>query len=375
MAKGGFKVLDSDMHIIEPPDLWEKYVEPEFRGLVPHGTEEFKGDLRLMHEGRPWGRTTSATSQTRRRGRNYEKNQERWAPYEAQGWSGQAQLQGMDVEGIDAAVLYPSRGLFALTVNDMDPKLAAAIGRAYNNWMYDFIQADPARLFGSAMISPFNVDDAIAESRRAVKELGFKAVFLRPNLVNRRPWHSEYYDPLWAEIADLGVPLGFHEGAGSQLPQAGELQFADNAMLLHVVCHPFEQMYCVNSFCAGGVLERHPNLKVAFLEGNCSWLPFLLWRMDEHVEWTGDVNAPDLKMMPSDYFKRQCFASVEADEEPAKYVIDAGLGDRLVFSTDFPHGDSKFPKAVDRFLELDISGEAKRKILWDNCAGYYDLVG
>ena len=53
MAKGGFKVLDSDMHIIEPPDLWEKYVEPEFRGRVPHGTEEFKGDLRLTHEGRP----------------------------------------------------------------------------------------------------------------------------------------------------------------------------------------------------------------------------------------------------------------------------------------------------------------------------------
>ncbi|HEX2173708.1 MAG TPA: amidohydrolase family protein [Dehalococcoidia bacterium] len=280
----------------------------------------------------------------------------------------------MDVEGIDAAVLYPSRGLFALTIPDLDPKLAAAVARAYNNWMYDFIQADTSRLFGAAMISPFDVNDAIAETRRAVKELGFRAVFLRPNLVMNRNWHDPYYDPLWAEIADLGVPLGFHEGAGSGLRQAGE-HFGSNIMLLHVVCHPFEQMMAANSFCAGGILERHPNLRVAFLEGNCSWLPFLLWRMDEHVEWQGDVYAPELTMLPSAYFKRQCFASVEADEEPAKHVIEDGLDDRLIFSTDFPHADSKFPHAVDSFLDLPIADEVKRKILWDNCAGYYGLVG
>src|SRR5437867_2418127 len=68
-------------------------------------------------------------------------------------------------------------------------------------------------------------------------------------------------------------------------------------------------------FCGGGILERHPNLRAAFLEGNCSWLPFLMWRMDEHWERTGDVHAPELKMAPSKYWKRQCFASAERSEE------------------------------------------------------------
>ena len=123
----------------------------------------------------------------------------------------------------------------------------------------------------------------------------------------------------------------------------------------------------------GGILERHPTLRVAFLEGNCSWVPFLLWRMDEHWERQGDVYAPELTMAPSQYFKRRCFVSVECDEEPVKYVIDAIGDDRLVFSTDFPHGDSKFPRAVESFLGLPISEESKRKILWDDCAAYYGL--
>src|SRR5262249_45563132 len=80
-----------------------------------------------------------------------------------------------------------------------------------------------------------------------------------------------------------------------------------------------------------------------------------------------------LTMAPSEYFKRQCFVSVECDEEPVKHVIDAIGDDRIVFSTDFPHGDSKFPRAVESFLRLPISQESKRKILWDNCAAYYGL--
>ena len=134
-----------------------------------------------------------------------------------------------------------------------------------------------------------------------------------------------------------------------------------------------EQMLAVGSICAGGVLARHPKLRVAFLEANCTWLPWLLWRLDEGWEREGDVWAPDLKMAPSEYFKRQCYVSVEPDEETVKYVIDYMGSDRIVFSTDYPHGDSKFPNAVERFLQLSIAEEDKRKILWDNCASYYEL--
>ena len=99
----------------------------------------------------------------------------------------------------------------------------------------------------------------------------------------------------------------------------------------------------------------------------------MLWRLDE--AWNAKVTSgpPDLAMMPSEYFKRQVFVSVEPDEAGVKYVIDYIGTDRLVFSTDYPHGDSKFPHAVDNFLELEISETDKRKILWDNCAEFYKV--
>jgi predicted TIM-barrel fold metal-dependent hydrolase len=144
-------------------------------------------------------------------------------------------------------------------------------------------------------------------------------------------------------------------------------------MLRRAVAQPMEQMLGLVSLCSGGVLARHPKLRVAFLEANCTWLPWLLWRLDEGWEREGDIWAQDLSMKPSEYFKRQCFVSVEPDEDGVKYVIDYIGTDRLVFSTDYPHGDSKFPNAVETFLDLPISDEDKQKILWDNCAEFYRL--
>ena len=383
MAKNGFKVIDSDMHIIEPVDLWQRYIDPGFRGVAPIGTANSASDLNLIHpDGRLWGRDPLRAMATGRApGQNSKQVEERYRPHADRGYSNEVQLEAMDVEGIDVAVIYPSRGLHALGEPDMDPTLAAAVARAYNDWLFGFCQADPQRLLGAGMISVFNIDDAVAESRRAVKELGFRSVFLRPNMIHNRPWHDPYYEPLWDALEDLGVPLGFHEAIFTGLPQVG-WQFGQNFMLRHTFCHPVEQMLCVASFAGAGIFEHHPNLKVAFLEGNCSWLPFFLWRLDEHWEQQGDVWAPELKMAPSEYFMRQGYASVEADEEPVKYAIDWMPNKNLVFSTDYPHGDSKYPHAVDRFLrlgdsdkeqKLGVSDEDKRRILWDNCAELYGI--
>ena len=76
---------------------------------------------------------------------------------------------------------------------------------------------------------------------------------------------------------------------------------------------------------------------------------------------------------PSAYFRRQCWISIEPDEEPARYALDYLGNDKIVYSTDYPHGDSKFPHATEQLLRLDLSDEDRRKILWDNCAAFYGL--
>ena len=371
MAKNGFRVLDSDMHIMEPPDLWKRYIAPEFRYIAPQGrTSDNIRDLGLIFpDGEPRGRTLTGDPHM---GHNYERNQKLYQDHARRGWGPDVQLEAMDVEGIDIALLFPSRGLNALTHPNREPRFAAAIARAYNDWMFDFCQTDITRLLGAGMISVYDVRDAIEESRHVVKDLGFKAVFVRSNIVNGKTWHDPTYEPLWDALEELDIPIGFHEATASRSRNTGE-QFEPNFGLRRIYSQPFEQMLSLGSFLGGGILQRHPKLKVAFLEANCSWVPWLLWRLDEGYEREGDVFMPELVMPPSEYFKRQCWVSVEPDEAPARYLIDELGSNQIVFSTDYPHADSKYPAAVECFLKLPLSDEDKRKILWDNCARFYNV--
>ena len=255
-------------------------------------------------------------------------------------------------------------------MDGLDPGLGAAIASAYTNWMYDFCQADPRRLYGVAMIAVQDIELAVQEVRRAVEKLGFRGIFIRPNVVESRNWHDPYYDPLWAESERLGVPVGFHEGGRVRLPQVGS-EFESNA-LYHTCSHSMQMMLAMVSMIGGGVLERFPRLRVGFLEGNCSWVPWLLWRLEGHVkEGYYALSHQDLTLTPIEYFRRQCYVSMDCDEEPAKYMVDWVGGDNVVFSTDYPHLDSKYPHSLEQFLELPLTEEFKRKCLWDNCARFY----
>ena len=376
MAKNGFRVFDSDMHIMEPPDLWENYTDAAFRDQVPRGVLSANvRDLRMVHpDGTPWGATAQAVrvEPSVVRGHNFDKNQDLYADHASRGWTADCQIEAMDIEGIDVATLFPTRGLHTLAEPDMDPSLARALARAYNDWLAQFCSYASDRLIGSAMISPFDISDAVDEVERAVTELGLRAIFIRSNLVNGKPWHDHYYDPLWDALEKHDIPVGFHEATTSGALQSGQ-HFTPNLMLRRVYAQPFEQMMAFGSFTGGGVLERHPSLKVAFLEANCSWLPWLLWRLDEGYEREADAYSPELKMAPSEYFKRQVWVSVEPDEVPAIDAISRYGSENLVFSTDYPHGDSKYPLAVQGFLDLSLADEHKRKILWDNCAKFYDV--
>lgn len=380
MALNGFKIMDSDMHVQEPADLWTKHIESKYREQAPIGTNNYLGDQDLIHEGRvisrfrvqaPYqgGMTDWFTDHYGRR-KTYE-------DFDQRGWDGRCQLEAMDAEGIDVGVLYPTRGLFAHAKEYDDDGFAAAISRAYNNWLAGLCAADPKRMYGAAMLPAQSILAAVEEVRRAREELGFIAVFLRPNPVRGRNWHNPCYDPLWAACEKYDMAVGFHEGTPCELPVAMGERFqgihADLWMTEHVAAHPIEQMYACLSMIQGGVCERFPRLRVAFLEGNCSWVPFWLWRMDEHWEARQHVVKNRVPLPPSDYFKRQCFVGIEADETPGKYAIDWGAGNNIVFSTDFPHPDSKFPNSVRTLVGQPLAEEAKRKILWENCARLYNF--
>jgi predicted TIM-barrel fold metal-dependent hydrolase len=380
--KNGMLVADCDMHVFEPPDLWQRYIDPAYRHAAPVGLTEMRRDMRVkvkshvilrMGAVRPVDPTSGGAWKTA--------HDAAYADAEASGWDPASQLRAMDAEGIDLAVLFPTRGLFVLGLDTpqqmgadgLEPDFAAAIARAYNDWMRDFCRADPARLVGCGMIAPHDVDHAVAETRRCVQELGFKAVFLSPGTVNRTPWHHPTYDRLWAECERLGVPICFHGGGQNFLKPDFSLEVLDKLMMWHTFSQPLGIMATLVSLTAGGVFERFPKLRAGLLEGNCSWAPWLLYRLDEHYEWVGAFEAPELRLKPSEYFRRNCFLAVEADEETVDQYVAALGDDNLVYSTDYPHADSKFPRAVEAFTKLPLTPASQKKILWDNFSRLYDI--
>src|SRR5262249_8850352 len=155
-----------------------------------------------------------------------------------------------------------------------------------------------------------------------VEKLGFKAIFLLPGIINKLQWHDPYYYPLWEECQRLGIAVGFHGGGPDALTDFG-VGFTDSYLMMHhTMSHSVGPIAALVSFTSGGVLERFPKLRVGFLEANCSWAPWLMTRLDDHYEdYIGRFEV-NLNMKPSEYFKRNCYVSVEADEKTAQLFVD-----------------------------------------------------
>jgi predicted TIM-barrel fold metal-dependent hydrolase len=382
MARDGYKILDSDMHVFEPYDLYEKYMDAKWGERIPRGKPRTKhGQIKFTYSDgrllRPSG--TQALAATTPKPNNGESSPgeaqvaHRYAKPLARDYDAVSQLAAMDDEGLDVAVLFRT---FPLHCDDsLEPEYANALCRAWNDWMADFCTADPERLRPSALITLHDVDLAVDETRRAISELGAIGLCLVPEPSNGKHIHDRYYDPVWSEAEKLGVPVCFHPAASPNQDQAVHRfrGHANEAVLINAFRNPVELMFAVGSFCAGGVLERFPKLRVAFLEGNCGWLPWALYRLDERWAMRKEYCNETMSMKPSDYFLRQCFISVDVEEDLLGDVMKRIGDDNVVLSTDYPHADSHWPDAVNHFMAMDMPSSSRKKILWDNCARLYGV--
>ena len=360
MTENSLRVIDADGHVREADDLWERYLEPPFRARAPKIQRVPNGQLLFLLEGNRHHRRPDE-SPFRIKSDDSPVNENRHLATDPK-----QRLQDMDRDGIERGMLFPSAGLYLPSVEEA--AYAAALCRAYNNWLYDYCAADRRRLMGVGVIPVQDVQAAIEETRRVILDLGFKGIFVRPNPVKGRTIDDPYYDPLYKTIQELGVPLMVHEGSGAYLPTAGADRFPGQWFFTHTVSHSFEQMLACLSLICKGVLEKFPGLQVVFLESGAGWLPYWLWRMDEHYEIL-PFQVPWLKMKPSDYFRRQRYVSFEADETRLGEVVEAVGADRVVFASDYPHWDATFPGVTKMILDRkDLSADTKRKIMGENAA-------
>lgn len=373
MGKNGFRILDSDLHVLEPHDLYTKYMDSKWGNRVPRGqprsgsgSVDFRtadGSLvRSLPEGYQFPTTAKQEDQ-------------RFAVGAERDFDPVSQMKAMDIEGIDVAVLFRTFPLF--TDDSLEPEYAIALCRAWNDWITDFCKEGPERMKAAGIVALHDADLAAQEIRRSVTELEHIGECLTSYPTLGRQLPEPYFDPVWAETEQLGVPLCFHPASLPNQPSwANDFIPLDGySWLARGLAQPLENLRAVTYFTACGILERFPKLQVAFLEGNCSWLPWLLYRLDERYSmWESAKAVTKLSIKPSEYFRRQCFISTDVDEYLVKDVIEHLGDDNLVFSTDYPHDDCAFPEATDSFLAMEgVSDDSKRKILWDNCARLYNL--
>jgi predicted TIM-barrel fold metal-dependent hydrolase len=361
--KDNLRFVDSDMHVMEPADLFQRYLDPRFhdrvvlavgsdgkprRGPIIIDGLPATGDLDLQQYRKPSsGKANAHTTQPLSGSRLQGSGRLDFAIERK--YNAEAQVMGMAIEGVDIAVLYPTTGLSLIARNNLDPQLSLALCQAYNNWIHEFASYSPERLKWVAMLPVHDVHLACRELVRCVG-LGAVGSFIRPNLVNGHYWHSNYWDPLYTVHEELNVTWGFHEGTGAWYSHMNEL-YGENRFYRHVTSHWIEMQQALVAMLVGGVFEFHPKIRVAFLEAQNSWVPGLLSRIEWDYPQYRDTHAPYLTLTPKEYFRRNCWAAIEGSEPEIEATAGLIGADRMCVSSDYPHFDSNFPNVSNNVLK------------------------
>ena len=392
-------MIDADGHTMEPEDLWTERMDHERWGdWIPRKVTEgecyettytggvIRGGGRELQD-----QMAAAVGMTPQE--FYDLLQSLRVPG---GHDPHARLADMDRDGIDAAVLYPSQAMFFGPVDPIpalaDLDFVVACQRAYNDWVAEYCAADPRRLFAMAAVPLQDPARAAEEAQRAVGELGLQGVFIRPSAyVDELPLNHSVYDPFWAACQELDVPVALHPGVHVDTPgacrkfqlvaESENLMVTNMAMdelhggsgLGQAVGNTVDMVVSLGRLLMGGVCERFPRLRLLFLEAGGGWIPTQLQRMDEQVK-AFPLEKRWLSLLPSEYFRRQCWAGFEPEEWNIGACAEWLGADRILWASDYPHPEFH-PEVVKELREAiaDLPHDAQRRIAGQNAIDVYNL--
>ena len=276
----------------------------------------------------------------------------------------------MDRDGVDAEVIY---GVLAAAAKLEDHEASVTMLKIYNTWMADFLKHYPDRQIGLACLPFGDIPAAIEEVHRVAK-LGFRGIELSCSWNMEPMWHPQW-EPLWQAIDEVNLPLHFHTFP-SVSPKLREQYtgLTQRALMYSGLC--LFQLALANILTAlmgRAVFERYPRLRVVFGESGIGWIPYVLDRMD--FEYEDQYKDLPLKMLPSQYWRRQCKATFQYDRIGTKLIDEMGA-ETLMWGSDYPHPDGIWPESEKYISEQfkELSPEVTRMITCDNAAKFYGLT-
>ncbi len=359
-------IVSADCHVNEPAELWAERIEPEFRQRIPRVEVDDAGQKWSIAEGlRPVRIKDFPTEFTQGQAFSLEARDldlsQRGSPRP------DIRNRHHDLDGVNAEVVYPNKGLLMWT--SPDHRLSAAMCRVWNDWAQETFAGHRERILPVAAIAPGEVGVAVAEVQR-VARLGFRSVFL-PVQVAGQPYNLPLYDPLWAACQDADLPVAFHVGTGRDPRSATGNGGAVINYVVHALATAMEPL---TQLCASGACERFPGLRFVTVECGIGWLAWALWAMDESYKKHDYWVSPKLPMLPSDYFRRQGWCTF--CDDPIGIETRHWVGtERLLFGNDYPHHEGSWPNTeeVIRRTMGGLRDEERRMILGGNAAALYGI--
>jgi predicted TIM-barrel fold metal-dependent hydrolase len=291
-----------------------------------------------------------------------------WHELHPGGWDPRARLAIQDEERVKAEVIYPSVGLMLNLHPDHDYKKACF--DAYNRWLAQFCAADPSRLIGVAMLALRSPEEGIRELEQA-RRSGFRAVML-PGEPKVEDYHHRCYDPLWQAFVDLDMAVHFHILTAKD---SIGLQVRGPQIVQQIVTVRGNQNIAMMLILTG-VFERYPDLRVVLVENDAGWIPHFSFRMDHawerHRWWMKTEGVP---RHPSEYMNQNIYATFQ-DDWSVRIAKDAINCERVMWASDFPHGDGTYPRSRETIDEVTqgMTPAQRRAIVHDNAAALYGIA-
>lgn len=422
MSNKTFPVFDGDSHVVEPRELWGKYLEPEYRTLGKFALWREEGRLGsyLKVNGKVFRDTMNSNIPRHaiwRPGMTWESVGEldpdsRHAPTEGAS-DPAARLRDMDAMGVDAALLYPTWFAEGFHLIE-DPDVAYALARAYNNWIADFCGTAPDRLFAAAMVPLQNMDYAIEELRRVAKIPCFRGAFIRPMFVEGHYFTHPYYEPLWSELESLGLTAAVHSAAGLWNPEWTShgpfFEKVKNRLNQHYglmlnggggphagggatsgfavtasppMGHPIapilsywldNHMFVAATLIGFTVMQRYPNMKVAVAHGKASWMEEVLEKMESSTRTIPLLHHYPVRTDTEEMWEEgKVMLGFDADERLIRKLPEE-FASKVIWGSRYPHHDTTSARdAIAMLRESNVAESTIARMMGSNAAQQFGI--
>jgi uncharacterized protein len=414
-----FAVFDGDSHVVEPPELWQKYLDPEYRGsgkaALWREQGQFGAYLKINGEAfRDRDNSNIPRHAIWRPGMTWDDIGELEVnarhPMNEGAWNPEARLHDMDVMGVDQAVLYPTWFAEGFPLV-RDPDVAYALARAYNDWIADFCKADAARLFAAAIVPLQNMDFAIEELRRVAKMRCFRGAFIRPMFIEGRYFTHPYYEPLWQELSTLDLTAAIHATPGLNNPEwtshgpfiekvknrLGQTNLRGNAgagpfaggggqpfseadmsvghSLSPILAYWLDNYLFVASTLLGyGVMNRYPTMKVVLAHGKATWMEEVLEKFSASSRVIALQHYYPVRTDAEEMWRDgRVMLGFDAEERGIRKMPERYLA-KVIWGSRYPHDDTTAAwDAIELLRQANVDEASIAQMLGGNAARHFGI--